>query len=514
MSAIIHPIDLQGAMRKTWREWLINGKLNGYEYKLVVSPEIETAGWTFRKEGRKNVNYILMGDKALDNLLAPLGDAEEMVSSLMHHELGHSRFTSRDFGRVEEALDKAGVPFDLYNLFEDCRMERLTADDLDLEFGWVKNILPKPSGFGAPDPSGLLLAVKNAEGKELEGCMRAYMDAAYTQKRICELDAFYVAQRITDYYYPKALACETAFDLVPLIMEFMKEFPDDQECNGGGGGKSESDIDLAKVLSEMSDEEFKEFLEACEVIASTIKEKGNNEGPGKCAPSEEQTKTVHEHSSADLLRYEGEPYDRNLMRRLLPKFERILIDDARNTATIRPSKRFHARNMVLGREKEYKRKDETAKKRKSVTLVYDCSGSMWHVMKDLKLIAAMLNAMARKHLAEGHVILSGTCGYHTIQLPMKDEDIDRIAGEYGGEGLQRTFAATLPILAKSDLVFCVTDAALTDDPIDYKMLKSKGIEVIGLYASEERVNLEQWFRKTIWRRDVVSLVDAIVQQIK
>lgn len=490
------------AAKSVYKKWLLKGYLNGHRYKIMLKRDFETAAWTFRKENGVNVNYIFIGDKTVEMVkdgVAP----EKFVERQTNHELGHSVYTHRNFEAIDRALKRIDAPFELLNVFDDCRMEGRVRDEKDYEFRWPKYRKKKYMGFGEPEPKWLLNTVRNFEGNDLEEAMRAFMDANF-KKGVSELDSLYIALRVTEYYYPEALKCKTTLDLIPLIKEWVEEFPDDKSsCQGGGGGNG--DIAIAFKLSE-DDDAFEKFMQSCEQIEGYVEQEDENQ---EDAPSN----TVGEHTTANLTD-DDLPYDRDLFRKLLPRFERILCDEARSIASTRPSKRLCVRNVLRGSEKIYKRKEEEAIKHKSITLVYDCSGSMWQVMQEAKLVAALTNALAKKGLVEGYLILSGTRGYHTIKFPTSESDIDAIGANGGGEGLQKTFEQTLPLLQKSDLVFCITDGELSDEPIDQRMLRSRGIDVVGMYVGEQRVNLGRWFSKSIWRKNITSLIDEVVRKIK
>lgn len=585
--------------RKVYRRWLRGGYLGEGQYEVRLKPNFNTAAWIYDAKSTEPLNTIVIGEQALE-AFAKEGYEEETLQLLMHHELGHSRFTTRDMPLVKKQLEVHAVPFPLFNLFEDCRMERKVANEFGIEMYWEDVSKPEINGYGHYSPESLLLMGVYHGGKYKPDTIDAFIGAGI-EKGIDEGECERIAQRVTEYYYPKIVAQPSTFRLFPIMSEWREEFttqeqrdreqqmqeladrmagllqqiaqalsgsPDSDEAEGdegegpgeggtpesasgdegdeqsdtgeGKGGDSEDgksddsdedgdkgrgktqieDMELSEGLSE-DDDAREEFLEDTTVMAdesvtdSGSKEKPEGKGAGdKIDDFECDTYTLDEHSNADLTEYGGHRFDRDVMKKLLPKFERILKDKERKTGTTRPSKRFHSRNLIADREKVYKRKEEVSVSKKSISLVYDCSGSMGLVMKDLKIIAAVVNRLAYQKKAEGYLILSSTCGYQSFKLPVNEKTIDAMAGSYGGEGLDETFEATLPLLRKSDYVFCVTDGDIGSRAVDQSALRRQGVDPIGLYCGREPVNLYRWFRRVIWRRDIESLIEAIVKKVK
>lgn len=287
-----------------------------------------------------------------------------------------------------------------------------------------------------------------------------------------------------------------------------------------------------KIMSdarESSQEEVEENKDSSEVVIQSfqieikVKEKydcNNNEDGNSAAKfmgmSEgEKTETDEEHTSLELLRHPVKPYDRKLASKVLPKYKKILNDKSIVTASNRPSKRLHNRNITNDRDKVYKRKQEIAKKKKNIALVMDLSGSMNEngVIFDMNVIVGITNQLAISNKITGNLILSTSKGYQTIKLPMLDTDIDRIVPHRTSEGLNNTITKTMDLLVKSDYVFVLTDGDICDEPINKKMLRQRGINPIGLYLGETK-HLSKWFDRYISRKSIDQLIDQLVRIIK
>jgi len=266
---------------------------------------------------------------------------------------------------------------------------------------------------------------------------------------------------------------------------------------------------------------MKEMEDAQEVAGNSMSEKESNTqfGKGNKREVEEHgTVSLEKHTSYDLLkrgeRYQSEPYDKKEAARLLPLFEKFLKNKSQVVSTTRPSKRMSTRNIMLDREKIYKRKEEIVKGEKTISLIVDCSGSMSVIMKDMKVVIAIINNLALKGKVSGNLILSANEGYQALKLPISDKDVDNIAGFSGSEGLENTLRNNISLLKQSDYVFVLTDGDISDGPIDKKLLASHNVKPIGLYIGEEAKNLSKWFDRYVNRENVKYTVDEIGRKIK
>ncbi len=310
--------------------------------------------------------------------------------------------------------------------------------------------------------------------------------------------------------------------------------------SGDGSGSKEEDGSGSNQSSEASDEEGGDLQEAkkAEQNGEPSEELDNNSsevaGDAKQKPQKRENTdkkgggdkrddvelnsvSITEFSSADIWQYgrrEGEEVDRKAAKKLLPPFEKFLKSDSVKTATTRPSKRLSTRNLIQGRDKIYKRKTEVSKDRKKISLVIDCSGSMWNVMPEMKKVVWVINELAGHRKIEGTVTLSAAQGYETFKLPIAKEILDGISGYSGSEGLSYTFEAIKHHLKKQDYVFCLTDGDINDRAIDKKSLGKMGIKPIGIYIGQEAKNLKRWFDKYVNRQDAKSTVDEIVRKMK
>lgn len=592
--------DIKKIMRRIYNKWVLEGYTNEYHYLLQIRKDFNTASWGVEFKNGKKVNVITVGEQALD-MSNDYSSKERLVINFLYHELGHSRFTYEDLRTIQKGLEKIYAEFDIFNMFEDCRMEHLVRDMTDHRFNWFNYVKPQYMGVAHHLPESLLMACKYGEVLIYEDNLNLvkseFVKAYLTQKAaeeddraeiVIEMEAEEIADRVIEYYYPKILKTKTSISLLPVIKEWLNEFYDadelkrqqeqkkrleelakelirrmnedgiksagksdsghedgEQEDNGSGGSgdkdgegdgngngkkKGLKDFDDLKDVAEIGDgsEKPEDKSKIIKVvgeltkssaggISEDIKKEESKYGKGiKQFHEEHNTQTVEEFSTTkDLLKFEDNNlYDRREAARLQPLFERFLKNYSRQLTTTRPAKRLSSRNLIMGREKIYKRKEEIVRGEKEISVVIDCSGSMGQIMPTMRIVVAIMNNLSMKGKVKGHIILSSTEGCQTIKMPMADQDIDCILGYWGGEGLKNTFTRTLPILKKSEYVFVLTDGDLTDGELDRKFLTKQGVKPIGLYIGEEAKNLTKWFDISINKPTAKAVIDEMARKIK
>lgn len=229
-------------MRKAYNQWFLNGHTNGLNYLLKIKENFETASWGVVYKNGKKVNEITIGDKALA-MGNDYASQERLLLNLLHHEFGHSRFTDDRFELINSEIEKIYGTFELFNLFEDCRMEHKVRNLTSHRFNWFNYIKPAYMGVGHHHPESFLLSLKNAEalinqidaGYAQEQYITAYCRAEFRNQESqktqdeAEAEAIYKAERIRDYYYPATCEAKNSLILIPIIEEWLKEFYDMDE---------------------------------------------------------------------------------------------------------------------------------------------------------------------------------------------------------------------------------------------------------------------------------------------
>ena len=121
---------IKSLLQQTKREAFLIGFLPSEKVNIEISAAVETACWSFIPPHRIVVGNISHNSKR----------SEGYIQSLLWHELSHARWTERDYKKKGKALMDKRVPFKLYNLFEDARIEHLFREKTNKKFNWIKDI--------------------------------------------------------------------------------------------------------------------------------------------------------------------------------------------------------------------------------------------------------------------------------------------------------------------------------------------------------------------------------------
>lgn len=137
-------------LKKAKTEAFLMGFLPSERVNIEISAAVETACWSFIPPHRIVVGNEIYHSKRSDNF----------IQSLLLHELSHARWTERDMKKVNIKLNNCRVPFKLYNLFEDARIEHLFREETGKKFNWIQDIPNKE----ATTPVEIFYSFVNNEG--------------------------------------------------------------------------------------------------------------------------------------------------------------------------------------------------------------------------------------------------------------------------------------------------------------------------------------------------------------
>lgn len=190
----------------------------GNRVTLGIVPEgtpgvpTHTAWWYFDKE-RKEAR-VCVGEGIVHGLKYNHNYAEHYAKSFVRHEMGHDRWTSRNLKKCKEAADSAGIPFSVVNLWEDARIEHLARKEGWGNFDWsnfekIPEITPKC-------PHSLIAGKVWLEGDKQEVNEFAMLAL---QGGCSEEQSEFASD-----YYKRAVRVKKTEALIPLIVEFQKEW--------------------------------------------------------------------------------------------------------------------------------------------------------------------------------------------------------------------------------------------------------------------------------------------------
>lgn len=302
------------------------------------------------------------------------------------------------------------------------------------------------------------------------------------------------------------------------------------------------DLSVAAEASEKGDAFFDEFEEGAEVITGTDSE-------GKAAEAKAQEKNAPApkgdvpdptgnggglglpesitpvesggagRESSFLASTAGAMDDtyRARLADVTAKLMRLFKTHSLPAATEREGQRLSGRHLARGEMRWVHKMVFGGKGKRKYSLVFDCSGSMaGHPEREGKLLVLALNQLAKRGYVEGDLILSGYVGgrpsWLRYSLPVADDIILRIRVNHGAEGLQAAIADNLTRIQGQDDVFVVTDANITDAPLNRAMFARRGVYPVGLYAGPEEntSEMEKHFPQNIIRDRIEEVVDAML----
>ena len=208
----------------------------------------------------------------------------------------------------------------------------------------------------------------------------------------------------------------------------------------------------------------------------------------------------------------------NLTQRLMRMFKSHTLPAALES----PGQRMSSRHLARGEFRWVHKRVFGGKGKRQYTVVYDCSGSMrGHPDREGKLLVLALNNLAKRGFLEGNLILSGYVrdgrpGWLSFKFPVKEEIILSIVTNHMSEGLQTALADNIKDLKGKDDVFVMTDAHITDAPINRDFFAKHRVWPVGLYVGPESnaKNMQKHFPQNIIRSNIEDVVEAMLTRNK
>lgn len=461
-----------------------------------------------------------------------------LFRNVYEHEAAHSLWSDKDLKSFAAVLKAEGIPWRLCNLFEDCRIERrwFCGPRKYRSFGWTK-WMPQPdtADFGKISATKLLFCFKNDGGSKRKAlsndCYRHFMSLPFFR-------------RVYDYYF-RIIHCREMKDLLPILREWMKEFPatgDDTIEEDGGLGTG--DLKDSIVASGGGTKEVKAKDKTGNGASPEKRKLTTGEKPDESDSSASDYGAVHgeagtpETSVADPANpreREEVKYGIRLAGMLTNAFKAPGLLTAPRSA---PSKRLNVRGLIRGDwSRPFIGAKHGAKGKPHVSLLVDCSGSTAgaHAYVDRerrlpairvdaggRILVRALSTLARRGKITATVYATGAGGLRRrIELPLKSPfEVSQLCGCSSSEGigdvLQPTHAVFKEIASRGKLVVCYTDGCITDTPVNQAALKERGLYTLGICCSAEDTTdeMKKHFAGSMIRESLWGLADALVRQLR
>lgn len=489
-------INIKKTINDEYLNMIVNDLVPNEPIHLAMKSRFNTACWTYSLKKEKHSIYI--GTDILDNVRHKK-NIEYYINSYLHHEMSHAFNTHEDIKEISDLLKKDSIPFPLFNLLEDARIEHLWRKKSKRRFKWAY-YEDLPEIEEDTEPTRVMFVFIQKEGR---------VNSKKSSNKL--------VIRVRE-YYKRLLAAKTTFSVLQIAKDWLKEFPQ-TNCELQDmiieGIISEGDLKNALIIQE-SGEKDKALNEDIEDIAG---ESPYDEEDNDVQIYEELSEIKAEASSGthDSLYDTSASYsvDKKLAMKLIPTMEKIFKVRRRKISQSNPTNRINTRNFINSNfEKMYKKKKEVQKSKKKINLLIDCSGSMsGSPIKNARTFIYMINQFAMKNFCEGKLILSGAIGrtheYATFSFPVRNDFIECIHANGSSEGLKDTINANKKAIKEADWTFVITDGNIGDNAIQTDMYN-----MLAMYVGKpESCNMSKWFKKYTARTTLDELIQVLITKI-
>jgi len=494
---------IQETINDTYLDMIIDGVMGQEKYDIRVRKNFSTACWSYKDE----THVIFIGEDILkqiaeDNTL----DTSYYISSFLYHEVSHAVNTIKDLSSVTEALGSFKIPFSIFNLAEDARIEHLMREKTERKFLWsdYETIENPISAVQA------LFNIIQSDGK-YESDMENF-------------------ESVFNYYLRFTLA-KNSYEVVEILTEWMEEFPEtENQCEDlkdqqGEDGNPSDELSLTDLMESA-------FLQASEerfaqAMKDSISVKSSDDGAKESESVESATGTgelnsisIESSSTASML-YGYKDWDIEKSKDLSLMLENVFSSKKGFVNSKKQSKRLNTKAFrpYSYTNKRYKRQEISRQDKKNISIVVDCSGSMHgQAIDNMKIVLGVFNELCKSGYVDVTMHLSGVRNrdaiHETFKFPVTDNVIGCIPARYGAEGLESCIRNNMPSLKNSDFVFVLTDGDICDTPINKEDLHAQGIYTTGIFiGAYEACYLNRWFDKGIAVLKVEDCVDELVSHL-
>ena len=474
-------------------------------YRFFLKKDFDTASWSYRPP-----HYLVFGfDIFKHTRELDASDKALLFHSFVYHELAHSIYTDYRISKIVRILDEKDLPFGVFNLFEDARIEMALKRDIGTKFNWI-NFMPEFKPYEALEL--FYFCVENEGNKEKFDKLNKHLHVELRKQ----------SDRVWE-FYEKCIDAKDTFEIIDIVEEWMREIGDNDFS------------DLPKLfygeikamnLPDSIVDDIKEAFEVKTISMRQLKENQNNKARILGVHTIENLYSIKKFTSTNLLSDEAlrNGFDKNIVHKLMREIEKIFVEDRRYTKTSIPSKKLNIRNILLRNPSAYKRRKNLNTHKKKITIVLDLSGSMSGVIENMLVLVEMVNILSKRNLVSGNLILCVSkaheeAQYQTFKFPLKESVIKHIDTHQGSEGVAYTMKKLASLLKACDAVFVFTDGIFADDPLDRDFFYKHNITLFGIYLNEKKkryshYDLDQYFDKAIVSNNVFEIVKELVRIVK
>ena len=483
------------------------------DYEIRLHPSFPTACWRWDEKERKHKILIGLGN----GLKEKFEKFPEYMKSFGFHEFSHSLYTERNMEGIQSEVELYNIPFSLFNLFEDARIEELWRKKFKRKFEWIR--------YERKEETELVEEIKKElreKRKEIEkwkergksyvlGELASKVFFLFVQnegerwEKELELDETEKTFMDRVYrYYHQTINKKSSWGVVQVCREFKDEF----------GIPPADKVPQLLLIGDIkvNDEEFDEAWEdGIELNSLNESEKGKG-GKGNTGNTE-----YKEGNPIVQLSRQRVSLDWNKVEKEVQKLLKIFRIDRKRNSSLIPSKKLSTKRLALEREDIYLREEEKRTGMKPFTVIVDCSGSMSGMTPEQHFLVAVFSKLVEKTKTESYLILTKNYEAQLFKLPVGRDVIERIPYDGGTENIYGGMRRFENYILRTKYVFVISDMVITDywDETEKKIkeLRKKGIEVIGIYKGdyyeEARKKAKHFFEKFVVCRDT-NPIDLLI----
>ena len=483
--------------RMAYIEMQIDDILPNEVYEIYVKPNFNSASWRFYQ----NKHQIVIGENIFKNTAHTLDENQkkDYLKSYLHHELAHSIWTEKDLKFLNDQLFVEAIPFQLFNLFEDARIEEKMRGHLKKLFRWTayEKLQVPTNSLGiffyllqSEHQKKSLLELKNKINITLHEDFNTVLD-----------------------FYKRALKCTNSLKLIPLIREWIKKFPETIQYIKLM--KDDRNLFYEESKYAADDKAFDELLsDAVNITSEYLTQRAET----KRVSMREKAKSS---DRGTLLHPDGIkiPFNIALRDMLLIKMQKLFYEPLRLISTRVPAKRVNLKRLSTGSEKIFKKKDAPKISQKKITIILDLSGSMQCVIENMRLLIDVIDKMSTKGLIDATLILTANkfgATYEVLKMPLEENTIPRIVPFSSTEGLENTMQSNIELLRSSDYVWILTDGYIDEEPLNKNYFASRGVRTHAMYIGDTncKEEMKKSFDHVICEENVEGLAEKIFTLIK
>ena len=494
------------AIRSEWRNKTGKQKIgklrelrsdSGYRVRAQVLKDLETARWFF--DGNHQIEVGQESDCMVnpDTIKKP-NKLHGFLKSLLWHECAHGRYSKDDrlpIPVLGKRLQDEGCPFYVFNVTEDCYIERMEQVRTGDRFGWKNYIRSIPTDTG--DPCQYLLTLKFNEAKT----WKSWTQQAPKWKGVKEVtfrnqkkNTTYVLKWFYDFLTISALDLETRLS---LTIEFYKVFKDQIRRDHSGIG----DVGW-----------YDDSIGGMRDPDAPKRHNLNNNPKG--------TYSKHNDMDWDLWPYKSSlEKGTELRNRICGSMTSISCNKriARGRSASTGSK-IRIQSAITGSGNPFMGTVKRKMKRK-LFVVVDMSGSMAVPLRHLGGIefVSALRLLDEKGVADVQIVFTSEDMIGDMSKVPSD-DLMKASTSPHRESMQSCLVRYRSCMEDADTAVIFTDAAITDDKTDFDKFRGK-VDLIGCCLRDKSKSfdyaqsMKRWFSTIVVSDNPIQLARLIADKL-